>query len=66
MLIEKPELKDEISRKDTRLDSHELTKRMEGGSSFSIDGDVRVVYEWTSKNTVRFLKLGGHKKVYGV
>lgn len=49
---------------DTRLDSHPLTKRMEGKWAFSITDDVRIVYKWLSKTTVRFLAIGGHRKVY--
>ncbi len=49
---------------DTRLDNHPLTKRMEGKWAFSITDDVRIVYKWLSKTTVRFLGIGGHGKVY--
>ncbi len=50
--------------KDTRLDNHSLTKRMAGKWSFSITDDIRIVYEWLGKSTVRFLAIGGHGKVY--
>lgn len=49
---------------DTRLDNHLLTGYMEGKWSFSISGDIRIVYQWLGKNTVRFLAIGGHNKVY--
>lgn len=49
---------------DTRLDNHNLTKRMEGKWAFSITDDIRIVYEWTNKTTVRFLAIGPHSKVY--
>lgn len=49
---------------DTRLDNHHLTGRMEGKWAFSISDDIRIVYEWLGKNTVRFLAIGDHKKVY--
>lgn len=49
---------------DTRLDNHTLTKKMEGQWAFSITGDIRIVYEWMSRTTVRFLAIGGHKRVY--
>lgn len=49
---------------DTRLENHPLTKRMEGKWAFSITDDIRVVYEWIGKTTVRFLAIGGHEKVY--
>ncbi len=50
---------------DTRLDNHELTKRMKGKWAFWITGDIRVVYKWTGKNEVCFLDIGGHPEVYG-
>ena len=49
---------------DTRLDNHALTGRMQGQWAFSIDSDVRIVYELMGKNTVRFLAIGVHSKVY--
>lgn len=49
---------------DTRLDNHPLIKRMEGKWAFSITDDVRIVYKWLSKTTVKFLAIGGHGKVY--
>lgn len=53
-----------VNTEDTRLRSHALRKRMKGKFAFSITSDVRIVYEWLGKNTVRFLAIGGHKKVY--
>ncbi len=50
---------------DQRLDNHALRKRMKGKWAFSITDDVRIVYEWKTKNTVRFLAIGRHEKVYG-
>lgn len=49
---------------DTRLKNHALRKRMKGKFAFSITGDIRIVFEWLGKRTVRFLAIGGHKKVY--
>jgi mRNA-degrading endonuclease YafQ of YafQ-DinJ toxin-antitoxin module len=49
---------------DTRLDRHPLTKKMGGKWAFSITDDIRIVYEWLGKNTVRFLAIGKHRKVY--
>ena len=37
---------------------------MKGKFAFSITNDIRIIYEWLGKNTVRFLAIGGHKKVY--
>lgn len=50
--------------RDTRLDNHPLTKKMEGKWSFSITDDIRIVYEWIGHSSVRFLDIGPHKKVY--
>lgn len=49
---------------DSRLQNHALRKRMQGKFAFSITGDIRIIYEWLGRNTVRFLAIGGHKKVY--
>lgn len=49
---------------DTRLDNHPLIKKMAGKWAFSITDDIRIVYEWLGKTTVRFLAIGGHKRVY--
>lgn len=49
---------------DTRLDNHALTKKMKGQHAFSITNDVRIIYKRIGKNTVRFLAIGPHKKVY--
>jgi mRNA-degrading endonuclease YafQ of YafQ-DinJ toxin-antitoxin module len=50
---------------DTRLKVHPLKRRMKGKWAFSVDEDVRVVFEWLGKRTVRFLAIGKHGKVYG-
>lgn len=50
--------------KDTRLGNHKLTGKMAGQYAFSITDDIRIVYEITGKNTVRFLAIGSHDKVY--
>jgi mRNA-degrading endonuclease YafQ of YafQ-DinJ toxin-antitoxin module len=49
---------------DTRLFNHALHKGLDGKWAFSITDDIRIVYEWTSNNTVRFLSIGGHTAVY--
>lgn len=73
LYIENPELELEVNQRvrwfqsnpdDTRLDNHLLTKRMEGKWAFSITDDIRIVYEWLGKTTVRFLAIGKHRKVY--
>lgn len=49
---------------DTRLDNHLLSKSMEGKWAFSINDDIRIVYEWVGNKTVRFLAIGIHQFVY--
>lgn len=73
LYVKNPELEIEVNQRvnwfqnnpeDTRLNNHALTKRLEGKWAFSITDDIRIVYELLSKTTVRFLAIGGHKKVY--
>jgi len=74
LLGKQPELTEEVNTRvewfkknpgDTRLNNHNLKKKMKGQWAFSITGDIRIVYRWIGKNEVRFLAIGGHKKVYG-
>jgi mRNA-degrading endonuclease YafQ of YafQ-DinJ toxin-antitoxin module len=73
LLLGKPDLQSTVDQcvlrfqknpNDTRLDNHQLTKTLEGKWAFSITDDIRIVYEWIGKNTVRFLAIGGHPQVY--
>ncbi|KKS85774.1 MAG: hypothetical protein UV59_C0005G0025 [Candidatus Gottesmanbacteria bacterium GW2011_GWA1_43_11] len=68
-----PDLRKEVDKRviwfqknpdDTRLDNHPLTKRLKGKWAFSITDDIRIVYEWRNKTTVRFLIIGPHDLVY--
>ena len=49
---------------DTRLQNHPLKRSMEGKWAFSITDDIRIVYKWLGKTSVRFLAIGSHTKVY--
>lgn len=49
---------------DTRLANHPLHKKMKGYWAFSVNDDMRIVYEWVGKTTVRFLAIGRHETVY--
>ncbi|CAN5146191.1 hypothetical protein BH11PAT1_BH11PAT1_7710 [soil metagenome] len=49
---------------DSRLENHPLRKRMRGKHAISITDDIRIIYEWTGKSTVRFLAIGTHEDVY--
>lgn len=73
VLLEDPSLEEEINQRvrwftknpeDTRLENHVLTGKMEGKSAFGITSDIRIIYEWLGKTSVRFLAIGRHKKVY--
>ena len=73
ILLKLPEISQEVETKikwfkrnpdDTRLLNHALRKRLKGKWAFSITDDIRIIYEWIGKNTVRFLAIGAHKKVY--
>jgi len=50
---------------DTRLRNHELKGKLRGKWAFGITDDIRIIYEWKTKNVVRFLVIGRHEKVYG-
>ncbi len=49
---------------DSRLDNHPLRKSMEGRWAFSVNDDIRIVYKWLGKTTVRLLVIGTHETVY--
>lgn len=49
---------------DTRLRNHKLKKRLAGKYAFSVNNDLRIVYDRIGKKTVRFLAIGGHTEVY--
>jgi mRNA-degrading endonuclease YafQ of YafQ-DinJ toxin-antitoxin module len=50
--------------KDSRLANHALKRWMKDKWAFNVDDDIRIVYEWLGKTTVRFLAIGPHHKVY--
>ena len=50
---------------DTRLKTHALKRHLKGKFAFSVNDDVRIVFEWMGKNTARFLAIGHHQQVYG-
>lgn len=49
---------------DPKLKNHSLHGDMEGYFSFSITGDIRVVYQRISSNYVIFLDIGTHNQIY--
>lgn len=46
------------------LKDHKLKGHMKGSRSFSITGDIRVIYRKIEKNKVQFLDIGTHTQVY--
>jgi len=46
------------------LKNHTLRGSQSGYKSFSITGDIRIVYEQISSNEVVFLDIGSHNQVY--
>jgi mRNA-degrading endonuclease YafQ of YafQ-DinJ toxin-antitoxin module len=43
------------------LKTHKLNGVLEGYFSFSVDYQVRIVFEYGEKGIVHFLKIGGHE-----
>lgn len=46
------------------LKDHVLIGRLKSLRSFSIAGDIRIVYQPINKNNVIFLDIGSHNQVY--
>lgn len=46
------------------LHNHHLTGSMREFLSFSVTGDIRVVYKIISENEVEFFDIGSHNQVY--
>ena len=73
LLIDQPLLKSKITKavdrfvrnpQDTRLELHPLKKRLKGKYAIGVTDDIRIVFEWLGKNSVRFLAIGPHYKIY--
>jgi addiction module RelE/StbE family toxin len=50
--------------KDKLLKDHKLTGSKLGYRSFSITGDIRIIYEQISETEVIFYDIGSHNQVY--
>jgi len=50
--------------KDPLLKNHELVGAKRGLRSFSIAGDIRIVYMQLTEDEVIFLDIGSHNQVY--
>jgi len=51
------------NQRDPLLKDHALAGKMKGFRSFSITGDIRVVY-YISNNVTYFVDVGSHNQVY--
>lgn len=47
-----------------QLNNHKLTGKLQKSCSFSINGDIRIIYQWIDSETVLFLDIGSHNQVY--
>ena len=52
-----------INPKDPQLKDHALGGKMKGFRSFSITGDIRVIY-YIFNNIAYFVDIGSHNQVY--
>jgi len=46
------------------LNNHQLHGKLKGQRSINITGDIRAIYEQINKNTVLFLTIASHSKLY--
>jgi addiction module RelE/StbE family toxin len=53
-----------VNPNSSQLNNHQLTGLKKGLFSFSITGDIRVIYRWIDSHTVYFLDIGTHNQVY--
>ena len=49
---------------DPRLRTHKLSDELQGYWSFSIEYDVRVIFQFVSNNRAVFQDIGSHDEVY--
>ncbi len=48
------------NHKHSSLKTHKLSGALDGYFSFSVDYQLRIVFEYGKKDTVHFLKIGNH------
>ena len=46
------------------LNNHQLNGELKNLRSINISGDIRAIYEQINKNTVLFLSIASHSKLY--
>ena len=54
-----------VNTRNPTLRDHQLIGVMRHYRSFSITGDIRVIYRVIDDNTVAFVDIGTHNQVYG-
>jgi len=47
------------------LNNHKLSGKLKDMRSINVTGDIRAIYEQIDKNTVLFLTIANHNKLYG-
>ena len=47
------------------FNNHPLKGRYRGSYSINVTGDIRAVYEFVNENTVYFIDIDTHTKLYG-
>jgi len=53
-----------LDRNNSLLKDHDLVGREQGQLSFSITGDIRVIYFFETDDIVWFVDVGSHNQVY--
>ena len=51
--------------KNPILDDHPLSHEYAGYRSFSVSGDLRVMYQMVGESTALFMRFGTHHELYG-
>ena len=46
------------------LNNHKLIGKIRELYSFSVTGDIRIIYQWIDSKRVLFLDIGSHNQVY--
>ncbi len=67
VLVQKTRERIELFRQDRKhplLKDHSLSGSMRIYRSFSISGDIRIVYQLVSEDHVRLIDIGSHNQVY--
>jgi addiction module RelE/StbE family toxin len=53
-----------IDRSSTILNDHSLIGDRQGLRSFSVTGDIRIIYRLVSEDFAEFIDIGSHNQVY--